>query len=178
MTGVRTELKLRKLNRALARRNVPLARRREILRDLRANLRAATADVGERQALRRLGDLDAMARDYTSGAEEHRPRVRSGVMAAIGTLSGLLVLTLVRIPTLGTIDVFDRHTGATTWHYQVWRLGEMGGAARTSTLFEATVYSYAYLIFAAAAFVLGSRLWRPLLHRIRRHPHHPQQIGT
>jgi hypothetical protein len=178
MTGVRTELKLHKLNRALAHRNVPPAQRREILRDLKANLQAAKADVGERQALRQLGDLDAMAGDYITGTEQPRPQIRAGILAVIGTLSVLIGLTLVRIPTFGTIEVFDRHTGATTWHYQLWRLGEVGGDVRTSTLFEATVYSYAYLIFAALAFVLGSRLWRPLLPRIRQHLRHRQRART
>ena len=175
MTGVRTELKLRKLNRALARRNMPPDQRREILRDLKANLQTATADVGERQALRQLGDLDEMASDYLTGAEQPRPQIRGGVLAVIGTLSVLFGLTLIRIPTFGTINVFDRHTGATAWHYQLWRLGEVGGHVRTGTLFEATVYSYAYLIFATLAFVIGSRLWRPLLPRIRRRVRHRQR---
>ena len=32
-----------------------------------------------------------------------------------------------RIPTFGAIDAFDRHAGATTWHHELWRLGEAGG---------------------------------------------------
>jgi hypothetical protein len=151
-------------------RNVPYRQRRGILRDLRRNIRDAAQQVGEHTALEQLGDIEEMAYAYSSGNDRRRPRTRTGVIAAVSTLAVLLTLTVVRIPAFGTIDVFDRYTGATTWHIQLWRLVDMGGDTTSQTFFQATVYSYAYLLLPALAFVLVSRPWRLLRQRPRGEP--------
>jgi hypothetical protein len=160
MTGIRTQLTLHRLNRLLIRRSVPYRQRRGILRDLRRNLRDAAESVDEHTALRHLGDIEDMADDYSAATDRRRSRTRTAVLAATWTLAALVALTVVRIPTFGTIDVFDRYTGATTWHLQLWRLGEMGGDTTSQTLFHATVYSYAYLLLPALAYVVAARPWR------------------
>ncbi|HEY6595492.1 MAG TPA: hypothetical protein VI011_15550 [Asanoa sp.] len=165
MTGVRTQLTLHRLNRFLIRRNVPYRQRRGILRDLRRNVRDAAESTDEHTALRQLGDIEDMADAYCGAADRRRPRTRTAVIAAMWTLAALVALAVVRIPTFGTIDVFDRYTGATTWHIQLWRLGEMGGDTTSQTLLHATVYSYAYLLFPALAFVVAARPWRLLRNR-------------
>lgn len=168
MTRLGTELTLRRLNRRLIRRNVALSQRRQIIGDLRANIDDATRHVGERAALEQLGDLDQLAADYAPLGQPHRPIMRTGIIAAIGTFAALVTLSLVRIPTFGTIEVFDRRTGETRWHVQLWRLGELSGDATQNTLFEATVYSYGYCLVVAVAFAIGARLWRlrpPRSHR-------------
>jgi hypothetical protein len=170
MTSLRSEWKLHRLNRRLIRRNVPLRERRSIVHDVRVNLTDAAGDLGERTALQRLGDTDELAAAYTSPSQRHRPRVRNGIVAAAWTFAALVTVTLGRIPTFGTIEVFDRHTGATTWHVQLWRLGEFSGDATQDTLFEATIYSYGYLLGLAIAFGLGARLW------LLRHPQSKERM--
>jgi hypothetical protein len=101
-----------------------------------------------------------MADAYSAAIDRRRARTRTAVIAATWTLAALVALTMVRIPTFGTIDVFDRYTGGTTWHNQLWRLGEMGGDTTSRTLFHATVYSYAYLMLPVLAFVVAARLLR------------------
>jgi HAAS len=164
MTSIRIWAKLRRINRALIRRNVPYRQRRAILVDLRRNVHDAAAQVGAAQALERLGDPDDLAAQYSDDDHRRRPLIRNGVIWTAWTIILLGFVTLVRIPTFGTIDEFDRHTGATTWHVQLWRLGEAGGDTSTDTLFEATVYNYADVLLAAAAFIVASRLWRAIRH--------------
>ena len=162
MTGWRTRAALIRLRRALRRRDVPRRRRREIAAEIRANLDAAAADFGEREALRRLGSLDALAAAYADGPDTAGLLVDAGVRAAVVAVAVLVALTLIRVPTFNTIETFDRHTGATTWSWEVWRLWHFGGDARTDTLFEATIYSTAFLLLPALAFAIWSRPWRLL----------------
>jgi hypothetical protein len=71
-------------------------------------------------------------------------------------------LALIRVPSFNTIDVFERHTGATTWSWEVWRLWRFSEDVGTDTLFEANVYWTALVLFAAVAFGVWSRTWRLL----------------
>jgi hypothetical protein len=165
MTGVRTELLIRRLDRRL-RRDVPYRRRRAIRRDVRANLRAATQEHGEREAIRRLGDLDELAADYraAAGRGELPFRPDSGTRAAVWTTVALLILDLVRIPTFGMINVFDRYTGTQQWEWGIRYICRFHGDLATSTLFEGSVYGTAFLAFGVAAFSIWSRPWRLLRH--------------
>jgi len=140
MTGWRTWAALARLRRELRRCGVPAAQRREIAADVRANLHAAAGDFGEREALRRLGSLRTIAASYAEGRREARPHVGAGITAAATVFAALAVLTLIRVPTFNAVDVFDRHTGATTWRWEVWRLWQFGGDVRTDTLLEGTIY--------------------------------------
>jgi hypothetical protein len=147
------------------RRDVPARSRRAIRREVRGHLRAAAADVDETEALRQFGDIDELAVEYRDAVGHHHRRVRvdSGVRAAAIVLGVLLALTLIRIPTFGTMESFDRFTGDTGWEWKLWRLFRFSGDTTTDTLFEGTVYSYALILFPLIAFALWSRCWRTLI---------------
>jgi hypothetical protein len=148
------------------RRDVPFDARRAIRRDVRGNLRAAAQEVGTDEALRRFGDVTSVAEDYRAAAA--RPaavRVDRGLVAAAWALVALLLLTFVRVPTLGMVTTFDAFTDEQQWHLQLWRLGELSGDIATRTLFEATVYSYAFVLVPLLAFLVRSRAWRYLEHK-------------
>jgi hypothetical protein len=156
-----------RLDRRL-RRDVPFSARRAIRRDVRANLRAAAQEMGEEEALRRFGDVTAVAEEYRAAAA--RPdavRFDRGLIAAGYTLLALLLLAVVRVPTFGMVTTFDAFTNEQEWHLQLWRLGEFSGDIATRTLFEATVYSYSLVLFPLLAFLVWSRAWR--LARTQRH---------
>lgn len=147
-------------------RDVSFSERRKIRGELRANLHAAARELGTAEALRRFGDVAKAAEEYRAAAS--RPddvRVDRGLRAAAYTVVTLLVLTFVRIPTFGMVTTFDPFTDAQEWHVQLWRLGELSGDIATRTLFEATVYSYAFVLFPLLAFLLWSRSWRYLTRR-------------
>jgi hypothetical protein len=63
------------------------------------------------------------------------------------------------------VTTFDAFTNAQEWHLQVWRLGELSGDIATRTLFDATVYSYSFLLFPLFAFLAWSRSWRYLARK-------------
>jgi hypothetical protein len=163
MTGLKTERVIRRLDRRLSG-DVPFSRRRAIRREVRANLRAAGNDVGETEAIRRLGDIDEVAADYrTAAGLGRRPfRPDKGVRAVLWTWLGLLLVAVIRIPTFGMVDMFDAHTGAQEWDWGIRYLFEFRGDIPTSTLFEGDVYWTAFIAFGTAAFLVGSRAWRLL----------------
>lgn len=148
------------------RRDVPLSARRAIRREVRANLQAAAHELGTEEALRRFGDVTTVANEYrASAARPDAVRIDRGVRAALFTLVGLLVLTVVRIPTFGMVTTFDAFTNEQEWHLQLWRLGELSGDIATRTLFEGTVYSYSFILVPLLAFLLWSRSWRYVRHK-------------
>jgi hypothetical protein len=167
MTGWRTELTVWRLDRRL-RGEVPRSARKTIRRDVRANLAEASQELGESEAIRRFGGIESAASEYRAAFPPVRGfQPERGAWAALLVTLLLLAVTFVRIPTFNMVDTFDRHTGATTWSWEVWRLWRFEGNVSEGTLFEGTVYSYAYLAFALAAFILWSRAWRvirPIRH--------------
>lgn len=160
------------------RRDVPFSARRAIRRDIRANLRTAAQEIGPEEALRSFGEVTTVAEDYRAAAA--RPdavRVDRGLIAATCTLFVLLLLTVVRIPTFGMVTTFDAFTNEREWHVQLWRLGELSGDIATRTLFEATVYSYSFLLFPLVAFLLWSRAWRYLARKRTDNRQRPTSIA-
>lgn len=93
MTTTSTELTLLRLSWKL-QGDVEPARRREIRRELRAHLRSSAAEIGQKEALRRLGDLDDLAREYRDAdrGRPRGPRIGSGVVSAIAVWVLLIVL--------------------------------------------------------------------------------------
>jgi hypothetical protein len=155
-----TEWTVWRIDRRL-RRDVPFSSRRAIRREVRANLCLAAQGLGNKEALRRFGDVTTIAEDYRAAAA--RPdavRVDRGLVAAAFTLVALVMLSVVRIPTFGMVTTFDAFTDEREWHVQLWRLGELSGDIATRTLFEATVYSYSLVLFPLLAFLVWSRAWR------------------
>jgi HAAS len=161
MSTIRTELLIARLDCRL-RRDVPYLRRRAIRREVRANLADAAQLVGEREAIRRLGDVDELAAEYRSvaGRGEMPFRPDSGVRALLWTTLALLVVDLVRIPTFNMVNTFDAHTGKQHWEWGVRYLWRFHGDIRTNTLFEGDAYWTSVLLFCLAAFLIWSRAWR------------------
>jgi hypothetical protein len=119
-------------------------------------------------------DVAKVADEYrTAAARPDAVRVDRGVRAALVTLVALLVLTLVRIPTFGMVTTFDAFTNEQEWHVQLWRLGEFSGDIATRTLFEATVYSYSFILFPLLAFMVWSRSWWYVAHKRHVRPSRP-----
>jgi hypothetical protein len=167
------ELTVWRIDRRL-RRDVPFSARRAIRSDVRANLHAAAHEVGTEEALRNFGDVAKVADEYrTAAARPDAVRVDRGLRAALVTLVALLVLTLVRIPTFGMVTTFDAFTNEQEWHVQLWRLGEFSGDIATRTLFEATVYSYSFILFPLLAFMVWSRSWWYVAHKRHVRPSRP-----
>jgi hypothetical protein len=166
MNGVKTELLVWRLDRRL-RRDVTYGRRRAIRRDVRANVGAAAQDLGEAEAIRRLGDIDELAAEYRAAAGRGQSSFRpdSGIRAVVWTTLALLVITFVRVPTFGMVDTFDAFTGEQQWEWGVRYLWSFHGDIRTSTLFEGSVYWTVFVVFGSAAFLLWSRAWRLLRPR-------------
>jgi hypothetical protein len=141
---------------------------------VRANLNAAARELGTGEALRRFGDVTKVADEYrTAAARSDAVRVDRGLIAALLTLVALLVLTVVRIPTFGMVTTFDAFTNEQAWHLQLWRLGALSGDIATRTLFEATVYSYSFILFPLLAFLVWSRSWHYVAHRRHVRPSRP-----
>lgn len=156
------------------RRDVPFSERRAIRTDVRANLHAAAHEVGTQEALRNFGDVAEVAGEYRAAAA--RPdavRVDRGMWAALFTLVALVVLTLIRVPTFGMVNTFDAFTDGQEWHVQLWRLGAFSGDIATRTLFEATVYSYSFIVFPVLAFLIWSRSWRYVARKRHVRPSRP-----
>jgi hypothetical protein len=158
--------------------DLPRRARQANLAELRANLTAAAADHGARDAVRQLGDLRSVADDYLDaeyGDPRRRPRWRTGMywalyLDAIILTAGLIgflsfmdgVLAAAGPGTSGTyrlpgyLNLFGFHGEVTV------DSGEFGGF-----VFGASMW---ILIVPLAVFLIGSRAWRllPALRRNRR----------
>lgn len=132
---------------------VSRAKRREIRDELRANLVAAAQKVGAREAVRQLGDLDALARSYV---EVYRSPwdFRAGTWAMAITYFVLGILSLI------IFFAFSAGVSARGGHpasYSIWSwFGPFQGSAATHG-FEITLGSPAHLVLMAIAFLIGSR---------------------
>jgi hypothetical protein len=146
--------------------DLPRRSQRAVRRDLRANLRAAAAEAGTSEAVRRLGSLRRLAAGYLDaeyGEEGPRPRWLKGL--AWGIAVEMFVLGIASVSLQAFIDgvlAADRHASGTyTWSgLGLWGPGGsatlVDGRPRTFTL----TFSVLILLYLAAAYVLGSRLWR------------------
>jgi hypothetical protein len=149
------------------RRTTSPGRRREVRRDLRAHLLTAADDGGSREAIRRLGDLDALGEEYAE-AERGRPpepRYRAGLIAAI-VVWVLVVLADGRrllddhglnVAQRGDFDPWSWTAGTPNGKLELFRVF---GDVEHGLLFEVEMYRLGYIVFPLLAFVLGSRLWR------------------
>jgi hypothetical protein len=75
-------------------RGTPAARRGELRRELRANLREAAAHTGARAAVAALGSTRQMAADAAL-ADPTRPRWRVGIYSGLAAFIGTLVVALL-----------------------------------------------------------------------------------
>ncbi|MBO1752301.1 hypothetical protein J4G33_10855 [Actinotalea sp. BY-33] len=133
-----------------------------IKRELRAELTAAAADVGMRQATADLGHPRVLAEGYTAELGRRLPRYATGAAAAVLALGALVYLAGAYA--MGTLDAIEAMGGGTLTTHP---LGAVTTFTHTATeLSVQTSMSWQGALLhgatAAVAFVLGSRLWRLL----------------
>lgn len=157
MRNLRIETAIRRLDWRLEGR-VPRRRRRQIRRELRANLAEAAADFGEVEALRRLGDLRELAREYLD-AETGRLNLRVGAYAAVVALAGLQLAGILLLH--GFQAGLEAAGGSGPAHFSLWPLS-FETAPEDGVLFTATVAWPALVGFPLLAFLVWSRAWRLL----------------
>ena len=135
---------------------------RQVKRELRASLVAATQDVGVDQAIKDLGSARALADGYISELGRRLPRWGTGAVVAALVIGAFMYLTLAY--SLGAIDTLEALGGGqvdlsvlgvdTTAHVDedsLWMSSRLTGLG-------AALWGGAALL----AFALGSRFWRVL----------------
>lgn len=159
----------------LWRHDVPGSRRREIRRDLRANLREAAADVGEREAVRRLGSLDSLVDEYASiyARQPGELRLLGGLWWALATL---LIIILLNGRRITSVSGLKDHGNFDPYSYSFGLPGgvhvlRVFGDVEQSVLLQIQIGRAAYLLLPFIAFLIGLRPWR-LLERLSKRTHH------
>jgi hypothetical protein len=139
---------------------IPWRVRRQIKGELRANLNAAAAVVGMTAAVKQLGDLHQLGASYL---EVHRGRVdvRAGFWAAFATYVAIQVVAFaVFFAFQGGVLSSGGHSAA----YDFFNgFGPFGGSVDNGgRAFSVAILTPAHMVLMAAAFVIGSRMWRLL----------------
>lgn len=142
---------------------VPRSRRRQIRRELRANLSAAADEVGTEEAIRRLGDVRDLAAEYLE-YETGRLPMRAGFAAALVTV---VLLELVGLALLESFRAgFEAGGGSGPWHYSLWPY-ELEGTAGPRDSWSISISWVGLVGLPLLAFLVLARSWR-LLGRGRR----------
>lgn len=147
---------------------LPGRSRRTIRREIRANLRAASVDVGTSRAVAHLGDLRRLANGYLDAEYgDGRPRVRY-LKAFFWTMAAEL---LVIVAMFAGHDSFlagleagrVSPDGVYAWQQLDW-LGITGDVTYRQGELDSFGFSLSTwtLLYLFAAFALGGRLWRLL----------------
>ena len=166
--------------------DLPGRARRAARRDTRANLLAATAEVGPGEALRRLGPLRRLAAGYLDaeygdsrwdGDHGNTVRARPRLLKAIFWvfLAEFALLGLWWVGTeafLAGVTAADPHATG-TFHWSGPGIGhDVDYANGTMDALRSSIDVRFMLAYLGTAFVLGGRLWRllPPWTRRRRRP--------
>jgi hypothetical protein len=163
--------------------DLPTNRRKEIRRELRANLRVASGEVGSREAVRQLGDLRRLAGDYLDaeyGEDGRRPRYVTGLLWAVAVELGYMAAVVLWLEgfTAGAETVKPHPDGTFSAGGGFW-LPQVGvtfeGGQVNGWDFQVPVLSF--FLFPTLAFMLGARIWRwlPPWLRQRRQRKHARQ---
>jgi hypothetical protein len=133
-----------------------------IRRELRAEVRAAAADVGMRQALADLGHPVTLGERYIAELGRRLPRWTSGIVAG-GLAVGVLVY-LFAAYAVGTLDTLEALGGGSLTRYPFGTETVFTFTEDEISVLSGVSWQWAvlYLGAAAVAFVVGSRLWRVL----------------
>lgn len=155
--------------------DLPGRRRREIVRELRANLRAAAGEFGGREAVARLGSRKELANGYLAAAGP-RSRWKIGLAwIAVTWSTWVLLLVLLEIGFMVGVDA-AAPAGDHSYSWRApWLLG-FGGEADVADGqllgLGLEVRAPGPLVVGLAAFALGSsRFWR-MLPSVRPAPWH------
>jgi hypothetical protein len=146
---------------------VPGRQRRELRRELRANLEDAAAQVGAREAVRRLGPIRALAAEAAAATRaESRPSWNRGALVAGKTVAAVLVLELLAVVWwTGAAHASGNETvrgGLALFPGSMVEYSRIPGGESLSVR-----PGWLFLAAAAAAFTLASRPWL-LRHRATR----------
>lgn len=144
-------------------------RRKELRRELRANLRAATEDVGATQALLNVGAPKELAREATDGEYQRRPQWSRAAFFAALTLGAVLFAVMYTATTFtagveaaGVVgqDVTGR---VFPWPWVEFHahIDEGGGGLATG----ASGAGWPVVLLPLIVFVLTARPWRLLAGR-------------
>ena len=157
--------------------SLPGRSRRAIRRELRANLRASAAELGRAEAIRRLGSLRRLSREYLDAEYGHdgsRPQLLRGVFWAL-TIEAVIIVALIGgfESFLAGVESAGR-PGPGTYSWNSLSLlglsGEVSYDATGLSEFSFLVSGFAPL-YVLAGFIVGSRLWRLVpawLRRVRK----------
>lgn len=143
---------------------VPGRRRRDLRRELRANLGDATALVGSRNAVRGLGGTRAMAAS-ASTPDPTRPRW------TVGFTVGMIFLGLTLLAEgLAALSWLDGAMAATPESPVTGAMTFFPGSSLTyspsaSSFSFSVTFGWVWLAVGFIAFVLAARPWRILTHR-------------
>jgi hypothetical protein len=143
---------------------MPGRRRRAVLKELRANLEAAVAEIGMSAALADLGRPRALACHYLDEEPAHRPHWNQGALAAGLVVGAWLYATLFY--TMGMLHAL-RSTGAANATGSL--LGTDVSAVATAEVVSAGFagFPWSALVAALLAFLLVGRAWNALPGRRR-----------
>jgi hypothetical protein len=153
---IRLELLVQRLDYHLS--DLPGARRRQIRREIRANTRAAAADVGARQALANLGHPRVLAAGYLAAEGRPLPQFRKGAWWAAAALA--LYIFAAMIFATGFVDGADAASDLDR-RLTTSFLGASVEATPGEPSFAVT-FNPTALIVPAVVFLLASRAWRAL----------------
>jgi hypothetical protein len=145
--------------------SLPAKARRGIRREMRANLRAAAAQSGAKEAVRGLGSLRQLAIGYLEAAYDDGPRPR--LLRAFGwtLLAELVVLTIVFAAHSGFVDGIEagaaRPDGTFVW--DTWSVvGVEGEVTFADGRRDAEGISFTplVLVLPLLVFLVSARIWR------------------
>jgi hypothetical protein len=155
---------------------LPSKRRKAVRQELQANLRAAAAERGSREAVRQLGDLRLLASGYLDaeyGEGRPRPRYLQGLLWACGVEVAYTAVTVLWLEafTAGAQTVTPHPDGTFGAGGGLW-LPEVG-VIFTGGRVDGWDLSFplpAFFLYPLVAFLLGARVWRwlPRWQRSRR----------
>jgi hypothetical protein len=158
--------------------SLPGRSRRAVRRELRANLRASAAELGRAEAIRRLGGLRRLSREYLDAEYGHdgpRPQLLRGMFWAF-TIEAVILVTLIsgfESFLAGVESAGQPDPGTYSWN-SLSLLGLSGDVSYDATGLSEFNFKFSglALLYMVAGFILGSRLWRLVpawLRRIRGH---------
>lgn len=161
-TGVRDRLALTAYlwRFGWAMQDYPRREYRQVRTALRAEIRAAAAEVGMRQALADLGHPVVLAEGYVAELGRRLPRWNTGAVAATLAVGALAYMVLAYAA--GTLDTLDALGGGSLTRYPFGSETVFTATAEEISVESGVTWPWAtlYLGVATTAFVLGSRLWR------------------
>ena len=143
---------------------MPGRRRRAVMKDLRANLDVAAAEVGMTAALADLGRPRVLARRYLDEEPAQRPHWNQGALAAGLVIGAWLYSTLFY--TMGMLDaVGSTGAGNATGSFLGTHVNAVSTPEEISAGFAG--FPWSALLVAVVVFLLVARAWNALPSRRR-----------